>query len=83
MMAQVRVGSGFGRIRVPSAKATEEFCGGHVFFTYLGLDLFYALYYQQRDSTALVVVIREWFLRINMWTNKYADVLTQMFVTVE
>ena len=33
----------------------------------LGVCLFYALYTIKRDSTA-VVVIRAWFIRMDMWT---------------
>ena len=66
-MAQVRLGSGFlGRIK--GAKAPEIFCGGkRVFLLGLGACLFYSLYYQQREGTA-VVVMRAWFVRMNLWT---------------
>ena len=67
-MAQVQLGSGLGRIRVPKPRT----CGrvllrvvASVCFSLgLGVCLFYALYYQQGESTA-VVMIRAWFVRTN------------------
>ena len=66
-MAQVRPGSGLGRIRVPKPRKSSVVASVWCFSLGLGVCLFYALYYQQRDSTA-VGVIRAWFVRVNMWT---------------
>ena len=53
------------RIRVPKPRKSSvvaSFCSSRG----LGVFLFYALYYQQGAGTA--VMIRAWFVRMNMWT---------------
>ena len=61
--AHVRLGSGLVRIRVPKPRKNNYVVASVCFSLGLGVCLFYA---QQGESTA--VVIRAWFVRMNMWT---------------
>ena len=76
-MAQVRLGSRLGRIRVPKPRISsvvESVC----FSLGLGVCLFHALYYEQGEGTAVVVIYT-----CMDCTYGYVDVLTQVRMMVE
>ena len=82
-MAQVRLGSGLGRIRVPKPLKSSV-VAKRVFCTWSRREpvLWPTRVYYQQGEGAAVVVIRAWFVRMNMWTYEYVDVLTHVRIIV-